>query len=87
MAKHPRKVENYKGSLDDLVKELGNLSYDVLSEVISKLADDIKRQADKDYSGNRKKLAGKLYLTAEKLYDAKEKLDEAWKICKPYMKD
>lgn len=85
--KHPVKVENYNGSLDELVKELGNLSYDVLSSFVAKLADDIKRQADNDDSRNRKKLAGKLYLTAEELHDAKEKLDEAWKICKPYMKD
>lgn len=85
--KHPVKVENYNGSLDDLAKEIGNLSYNILSDLISKLADDIKGQADADYKKNRTKLAAKLYLIAGRLYGVKENIDEAWDICKPYMKD
>jgi len=84
---HPSSVEGFKGSLDELVKSIGKMKYDSVSCFIEKLADDIKMQADNDKSKGRLKLAGQLYETANKLYEAKEKMDAAWKICEPYMKE
>lgn len=87
MEKHPKTIEGYVGSIEDLAKSVGNLSYDQTSLFIKKLAEDIVRQADADMKKNKTKHATELYLVADKLYDAKDKIDLAWKICKPYMKD
>ena len=87
MAKHPRHVEGFEGSLDELAKSIGSMTYDQTSSFIEKLAEDIRGQADADLSRGRKKLASELYATANKLYSARDKMDLAWKICEPYMKD
>jgi len=87
MAKHPRNVVGFEGSLDELAKSIGNMTYDQTSSFIEKLADDIKRQADADLARGREKLATELYATANELYLARDKMDLAWKICEPYMKD
>ena len=63
------------------------MQYDYTSSFIESLADDIMKQADADSARGRGKLSSKLYETANELYQAKEKMDLAWKICKPYMKD
>jgi len=87
MANHPRIVEGYSGSLDQLAKSIGNMTYDQTATFIEKLADDLKRQADADLARGREKLAAGLYATAERLYEAKDKMILAYGICKPYMKD
>jgi molybdenum-dependent DNA-binding transcriptional regulator ModE len=87
MAKHPRHVEGFEGSLEQLAKSIGNMTYDQASSFIEKLADDIKKQADADFARGRKKLASELYATVNELYQARDKMDLAWKICEPYMKD
>jgi len=63
------------------------MTYDQTVSFIEKLADDIKRQADADLTRGRKKLASELYATANELYQARDRMDLAWKICEPYMKD
>jgi len=83
---HPDKVESYNGTLEDLAKAIGNMSYDKTAEFIEKLADDIERQADEDYKRGRIKLASKLYKTIYELRKAKKEMNLAWKICQPYMK-
>jgi hypothetical protein len=87
MAKHPRSVEGFEGSLEELARSIGNMTYDQVSYFIEKFADDIKRQADADLKRGREKLALELYATATKLYEARDKMNLAWKICEPYMKD
>lgn len=86
MSNHPKHVEGFTGSLDELARSIGNMTYDQTASVIEKLADDIKRQADADFIRGRHKLARELYATANKLYEAKDKMSAAWKICEPYMK-
>ena len=85
MKKHPRTVKGFEGTLDQLAKSIGNMTYDQTTCFIEKLADDIKRQADADLGRGRNKLASELYNTANKLYEARDKMDLAWKICEPYM--
>jgi hypothetical protein len=87
MTKHPKNIEGFEGSLDELAKSVGNLAYDQTSSFIEKLADDIKRQANADLARGRKKLSSELYMAANKLYEARDKMNLAWKICEPYMKD
>ena len=87
MTKHPRNIEGFEGSFSELAKSIGNMSYDQTSSFIETLADDINRQADADLARGRKKLAHELYATANELYQARNRLDLAWKICEPYMRD
>ena len=85
MGNHPKNVEGFEGSLEELAKSIGNMTYDETSLFLLKFADDIRRQADKDRERGRTKLASKLYETANQLYKAREEMNEAWKICEPYM--
>jgi len=87
MAKHPKQVKGFEGSLEQLASAIGNMTYDQTASFIEKLANDIKRQADADFARGKTQLASKLYAAAENLYSAKENMDRAWKICIPYMKD
>jgi len=87
MAKHPKNVVGFEGSLEQLAKSIGNMTYDQTALFIEKLADDIKRQADADLARGREKLATELYATANRLYKARDKMNLAWKICEPYMKE
>ena len=72
--KHPRHVENYSGSLEDLPKEVGKMQYDLVAEFIELFGDDIKRQADNDQANGKKQLARRLYSSAEKLYESKQQI-------------
>ncbi|MCL5018301.1 MAG: hypothetical protein M1416_00845 [Candidatus Pacearchaeota archaeon] len=84
---HPDKIEGYNGTLEDLAKEVGNMSYDKTAEFIGKMASNIAKQADEDFKKGKIKLALQLYKTANNLYSAKKEIDLAWKICEPYMKN
>jgi hypothetical protein len=85
MIKHPKKINGFDGSLEDLAKSIGNLTYDQTAIFLEKLADNIKMQAENDLARGRVKLAKKLNDTAEKLYQARDNMELTWKICKPYM--
>ncbi len=86
MAKHPRNVEGFEGSLDQLARSIGNMTYDQTASFLEELAEDIKRQGDADLERGRTKLASELYVAANELYQARDKMYLAWKICEPYMK-
>lgn len=86
-SKHPSNVAGFKGSIADLAKKVGNLSYDSLELFLADLAADLERQADADNSRGRTKLAERLYETSGRVYQAKDAMHEAWKICAPYMKN
>lgn len=55
--KHPRNVEGYNGSLEELAKAIGNMSYDQVAIFLEKLAEDLNNQAEAD-----KKEKGLIYL-------------------------
>jgi len=83
--KHPKDVKGFSGSIDELAFAIGNTTYDTTVEFLGKLADDYKRQADADKNKGRIQLATQLYTTAEKLYEARDAMQKARDICKPYM--
>ena len=83
--KHPLDVEKYKGNLEELAKDIGKMRYDKARDLLGHLGDDIKRQADADAKKGRKKLAKELYKTADELYEARDAMGKAWKVCEPYM--
>lgn len=84
MGKHPTYVVGYKGSIEELAKAIGNMSYDQTSSFIEKLADDLKKQADSDLIKGRKNLANKLYNVVDNLYKTKKEMDKVWKLCEPH---
>jgi hypothetical protein len=87
MSKHPKYIEGFNGSLEELVKAVGNMTYDQVAIFIEKLAENIEKQGEGDLTRGRKKLASATRAVSEKLYEAKDKMDLVWKICEPYMKD
>ncbi len=85
--KHPKNVERYPGSLDELARETGNMDYASLAEFLQYLADDLKRQAVSDRKKSRVKLPAELEFAAEQLYAVKRRIDSAAEICKPHVQE
>jgi len=91
--KHPNFVVGWNGTLDKLVKAIGNMSYDQVAIFTNKFATEIQRQGDADAkrpsltdpTKKRKRLSKNLLEASEYLKLAKHKIDVAWKISKPFM--
>ena len=83
---HPNHLTKYQGSIEELVSELGNLRYDNLVDFLNKMGDDLMRQAARDREKGRVQLVSQLEAAAQKLYEARDKMQCAWKISEPYMK-
>ncbi|MFN8454895.1 MAG: hypothetical protein U0401_09555 [Anaerolineae bacterium] len=79
-------IEKYEGTLKELAEDIGNLRYDALTDFLRLLSEKIKSDAIKDQARKRQKLANCLDTCAEKLQKASADINEAWKICEPYMK-
>jgi hypothetical protein len=84
--KHPNKIEKYPGSLAELAKELGNLKYNSLAKFLKEIGDDLINQAKTDREKGRLQLASHLEASAQKIYEARDRINSAWDICEPYMK-
>jgi len=91
--KHPNFVVGWTGTLDELVKAIGNMSYDQVAIFTNKFATEIKRQGDADAlrpsvvnpTKKRELLARNLLVAAVYLNLAKQRLSNAWKISEPFM--
>ena len=83
---HDVKLMNYQGTINDLATDIGDLRYDALSDFLNLLSDKIKRDGDKDFERGRVKLAKQLHACADDLKQSKAKIDEAWRISKPFMR-
>jgi hypothetical protein len=84
MSKHPIEIQKYQGTIRQLASEIGDLRYDVLSEFLDCLADEIYGDSEQDKQKGRKKLAQALREAANDIAESKLKIDEAWKISKPF---
>jgi hypothetical protein len=84
MSKHPIEIQKYQGTIRQLASEIGDLRYDVLSEFLDCLADEIYGDSERDKQRGRKKLAQALREAANDIAESKTKIDEAWKISKPF---
>jgi hypothetical protein len=83
--KHKTWIENYESDFGRLAEEIGDLRYDSLSEFLELLAKKIKSDAHKDRDRGRRHLAEELYEAEDKLVRAAASIDQAWRICEPYM--
>jgi hypothetical protein len=68
-------INNYDGTIDELVFNIGNLQYDNTSLILKKIATNIKKKA---YDTNSLKLKEISYC----IFEAAEHLDDIWKYCK-----
>ncbi len=84
--KHSDNIKSYPGSLAELAKDAGSMRYDSLADFLQYLGDDLIRQAEADKAKGRVKLASRLEATANELYQARNEMLSAWKVCEPYMK-
>ena len=87
MPKHPKTVEGFNGTLEELAKAVGKMEYGSVEEFLEYLRTDIQKQADNDAENNKVNLAQALWNAAIGLYQAKYYMGRAWQISKPYMKD
>lgn len=83
--KHPRSVENYDGTLEELAKAIGKMTYDQVEVFLIELEKDFKKQAEADIKRGRPQLATELYKTSFSLRESSKCVAKAWKICRPYM--
>jgi len=83
---HNTVIENYTGSTEKLVEEIGNLRYDALAEFLERLSEKIKSDGKKDEVRKRHQLAAALFKCSQKLDESKMAIDVAWKISEPYMR-
>lgn len=82
---HDTKIKRYQGTLNELATDIGDLRYDALSDFLNLLRDKIKGDGDKDFERGRVNLAKQLHGCADNLKQSKAKIDEAWRISKPFM--
>jgi hypothetical protein len=82
---HKSEIKGYEDRLCELSCDIAMLTYDQTRNHIDALANDLERQARGDEARGRRKLASKLYDVVHSLYEARDRMDEAWKICEPYM--
>ena len=83
--KHPRNIENYDGTFEELAREVGQMTYDQVNAFLKELEKEFKRQAEADIKRSRPQLATELYKASYSLKESSLCIDKAWKICKPYM--
>lgn len=86
MGRHAKNIANYD-SIEILAKDISNLSYGSLRDLIGNLADELKKQADLDLTKGRKKLYREMTRAIENLYNARDNLDNVWAICEPYTEE
>lgn len=70
-----------------LAEAIGDLHYETLAELLSRLYDKLYTDAAMDHQAHRFSLAGKLNCAAVEIRHAGYFIEEAWKISKPFMKD
>ena len=81
---HPKTVEGFDGTLDDLAREIENMDYASVKDLIRKLAECFIVRADADKDNGKPKLATELYSVAGELKQASFYAGRAAEICKKY---
>jgi hypothetical protein len=83
---HKKNIERgYKGSLNDLAEDIGNLHYESLKELLVAIADKLSDDANKDYQKKRIKLSYELSQASIEIVGASNSIKRAWEISKPFM--
>ena len=83
--KHKKTITNYSGTMTELVEDIGDLYYDSLTDFLNLLSEKLEKDSLKDRERNRIKLSNFLKYASENIKQASSNIDDAWKICKPFM--
>lgn len=83
--KHEREIPHYEGEIEALATKIGRLTFDQLGIFFGFLAEDLNKQSEADFGRNRPKLAAELAEAAHLVEQAKERIDEAWRISESHM--
>lgn len=82
---HTTSVQRYNGTHQQLAEEMGDLYYNALAELLERLAGKLEQDAAKDTGRGRIKLAAELNRAAADLKAVAGHIQQAWRICEPYM--
>ena len=85
MTKHP--IENYNETLKELARDIVNLRYDALEDLLLELSKCLLEDADKDESKNRIKLASLLQSASRNIMSATMDIAQAWRLSKKFTKE
>ena len=85
-SEHLSNVPGWNGSLKELASAIENMWYDKTAEFIFHLSRAFAARARRDRFSKKFKLGNQLLSSAQVLEKAANSVNEAWKICKPYMK-
>ena len=83
-AKH--KVPEYLLNLEQVANDIADMPYDKVAEFFGYLSEKVKADAVNDWNGGRAKLGVALLLVSLTTTRVKAIFEEAWAICKPFMK-
>lgn len=84
--KHLDHVPNYKGTLEQLAKDIGDLKYNKLEELLGYLENKIRYDAERDKQAGRTQLSSRLEYAAGALLELRGQIERVCWICNPYMK-
>lgn len=85
--KHKRLPENYTGgTIRDLAIEICDMHYESLQELMEEIAKKLEEDANKDKEKQRMKLHLQLNMASIYMKSVANKIGEAWRISKPFIK-
>ena len=85
--KHKRMIDGYKGDIEQLANDIGDLHYEELAKLLFALDRKLNRDSYQDSRNGRTKLAQSLTYAGHSIFNAARRIDEAWEISKPYMEE
>jgi hypothetical protein len=71
--------------MEVLAELIGDLHYENLSRLLYHLSNKVYEDGQKDFGAGRTKLSHFLFEAQMEIYSAHQKIEEAWKISKPFM--
>ena len=86
MTKHKKKVGQYS-NMDKLAEDIGNLHYETLELLMSKLSKKLNADAWIDGMRGRKQLSDALFDASKQTSEASSSIGKAFKISEPYMRE
>lgn len=84
MTKHKTVMEAFGEEPEALAEKLGDLRYDALADLLSKLSKKVERDAGRDFDHGRVKLSEELLSLSTRLRVSGAAATTAWAICEPH---
>ena len=81
------KIEDYTGTTSELVKDIGNLRYDILSRFLKMLHHKLDKDGGDYIMNNEEDLCVDITLAGESIREAAESVSKAWKYSRSHIED